>query len=137
MNSRDAAYEAVFQRVLEESKSDVKVTGSRTGTRGRKRGSSEGSDEYVITFTALKESSADSQCRPKEYKRARTSDSDTPTSATVESGDEKSEKVAISKSANKKGRNGNTREITATSFKRTSTRSKAVDKTKDSKKDGK
>ena len=47
MNSRDAAYdEAVFQRVLEESKSDVKLSGSRSGTRGRKRGSSEGSEEY-------------------------------------------------------------------------------------------
>lgn len=47
MNSRDAAYdEAVLQRVLEESKSDVKLSSSRSGTRGRKRGSSEGSEEY-------------------------------------------------------------------------------------------
>ncbi|KAF8457513.1 hypothetical protein BGX38DRAFT_1139418 [Terfezia claveryi] len=120
MNSLDAAYdEAVLQRVLEESKSDAKAPSSRNGTRGRKRGSSEGSEEA------------------KEYKRARTSDSDTPTSVTAESGDEKVEKATSSKSGGKKGRNGTSRDIAnpSASSKRTTTRSKAVEKSKDSKKD--
>ncbi|KAF8429136.1 hypothetical protein EV426DRAFT_209822 [Tirmania nivea] len=120
MNSRDAAYdEAVLQRVLEESKSDARASSSRGGTRGRKRGSSEGSEEA------------------KEYKRARTSDSDTPTSVTAESGDEKPEKATNSKLGCKKGRNGTSRDTASTSTlsKRTSTRSKVVEKSKDSKKD--
>ncbi|KAF8463842.1 hypothetical protein BDZ91DRAFT_293126 [Kalaharituber pfeilii] len=128
MNSRDAAYdEAVLQRVLEESKSDAKLSSSRNGTRGRKRGTSEGSDEQ------------------KEYKRARTSDSDTPTTGTVDSGDDKIDRGTGSSSTSKKGRNNTTRTTTVTttattttttttSSKRTITRSKAAEK-KDSKKD--
>ncbi|KAI5796289.1 hypothetical protein DFH27DRAFT_111093 [Peziza echinospora] len=119
-NSRGAAYDhdAVLQRVLEESKSETnKATSSRGGTRGRKRGSSEGSEEQ------------------KEYKRARTSDSDTPTTGTIDSGDEKQEKVS---NTNKKGRNGTSRSnsgTTTVSSKKTSTRSKAAEKPKESQKD--
>lgn len=72
--------------------------------------------------------------RPKDYKRARTSDSDTPTTGTVDSGDEKVEKTT----SHKKNRNVPSRNSSNSALpsKRTTTRSKAQEKTKDAKKDG-
>ncbi|CCX32358.1 hypothetical protein FPQ18DRAFT_256326 [Pyronema domesticum] len=115
MNSRDAEYdEVVFQRMLEESKRDVKANPDTSvrNSRGRKRGSSEGSDE------------------PKDSKRSRTTDSpESPSHIAVDSADEKP--VATTPSQ-RKARGTTTRNTVIqqqiTSSKRTSARNKGNEK---------
>ena len=134
MNSRDAAYDEdmILARVLEESKTEVKVP--TTGRQRRKRPGSESPDECVDPEYPIDAFVADMAHSSKDNKRRRTSESEESgqQGGSSGSGDEASNSGA----AARKSRNNSIKNADKSSTKRSSRNNTKGEKTKDSRKEG-